>query len=160
MFKNLHAKAQAIIDNYTAHGETIAAAESCTGGLLCSLLAAIPGASAVLDRGMVTYSNQAKMDLLGVDARILETHGAVSAACAEAMVRGVLANGAAAHVGIAITGIAGPSGGSIEKPIGLVFIGLQRRGTEPRMEQYFFAGDRQAIQHLAADNAMNLLLAA
>ncbi len=158
MLFNLHAKAQAIIDNYTARGEVIALAESCTGGLLASLLTAIPGSSAVLDRGLVTYSNQAKMDLLGVPADVLENQGAVSHECAEHMVRGLLAGCPEAQAGVAITGIAGPSGGSAAKPVGLVYLAALRRDGEPKIEQHYFAGDRQAIQHLSADAAMNLLL--
>lgn len=158
MLSSLHAKAQAIIDNYTARGEMIVLAESCTGGLVASLLTSIPGSSAVLDRGLVTYSNQAKMDLLGVPADILETHGAVSRECAEAMVHGLLASCPAAAAGVAITGIAGPSGGSAAKPVGLVYIAAMRKDSELNIEQHYFAGDRQAIQHLSADAAMNLLL--
>ncbi len=159
MLPNLSAKAQAIIDNYTANGEVIAQAESCTGGLVASLLTAIPGASAVLDRALVTYSNQAKMDLLHVPAEILDNHGAVSAKCAATMVRGLLATCPAAHAAVAITGIAGPSGGTTAKPVGLVYIAAMRRGADARTETYHFGGDRQAIQYLAADAAMNLLLA-
>lgn len=158
MLANLHAKAQAIIDNYTARGEIIALAESCTGGLLASLLTSISGSSAVLDRGLVTYSNQAKMDLLGVPADVLETHGAVSRECAEQMVRGLLASCPAAHACVAITGIAGPGGGSAAKPVGLVYIAAMRRDGAPKIEEHYFGGDRQAIQHLSADAAMNLLL--
>lgn len=159
MLPNLHAKAQAIIDNYTARGEMIVLAESCTGGLVASLLTAIPGSSAVLDRGLVTYSNQSKKDLLGVPADILEIHGAVSRECAEAMLHGLLASCPAAQAGAAITGIAGPSGGSATKPVGLVYIATMRRDSTPKIEEHYFGGDRQAVQHLAADAAMNMLLA-
>jgi nicotinamide-nucleotide amidase len=155
MLSNLSAKAQAIIDHYTTRSEIIALAESCTGGLVSSLLTTIPGASTVLDRALVTYSNQSKMDLLGVDTEILETHGAVSAECAEAMVRGLIASCPAANVGIAITGIAGPTGDSAEKPVGLVFIASLRRGAEPQIETHHFGGNREAIQQQAADAAMN-----
>ena len=158
MRQNLEAKAQAIVEQFTARNEMIAAAESCTGGLVCSLITAIPGASAVLERGLVTYTNQAKMDLLKVSAEILDAHGAVSSECAEAMVRGLLVN-SPADVGVAITGIAGPTGGTAHKPVGLVYIAAMRRGGEPKVTEHFFGGDRQAIQHLAADNAMNALLA-
>jgi len=159
MIPNLSAKAQAVIDRYTERGEMIAVAESCTGGLVCSLLTGISGASAVLERGLITYSNQSKMDLLGVPATVLETHGAVSAECAEAMVQGLLTSALAAIGGVAITGIAGPSGGTTSKPVGLVYIAALRRGDSPAVTQHYFGGDRQAIQHLAADAAMNALLA-
>lgn len=158
MLKSLTAKAQAVIDTYTARGEMIAIAESCTGGLVCSLLTGINGASAILDRGLVTYSNQAKMDLLQVPAEVLETHGAVSAQCAEAMVRGLLAACPAIAAGVAITGIAGLAGGTPTKPVGLVYIAAMRRDGQPVIETHHFGGDRQAVQHLAADAAMNGLL--
>ena len=158
MLHALTAKAQAIIETYAARGETIALAESCTGGLVASLLTAIPGASAVLDRGLVTYSNQAKMDLLGVSPDILELHGAVSAKGAAAMVQGLLAHTPAIQAGVAITGIAGPTGSSDEKPVGLVFIAAMRRGAASILETHHFVGDRQTIQQWAADSAMNALL--
>jgi len=158
MLPNLQAKAQAIVEQFTARGEMIALAESCTGGLVCSLITSIAGASAVLERGLITYSNQSKMDLLGVSADILESHGAVSAECAESMVRGLLANAPAVQAGVAITGIAGPTGGTPVKPIGLVHVAVFRRRGDVKMTQHFFGGDREAIQHLAADATMNALL--
>ncbi len=159
MLPNLKAKAQAIVDQFTSRGEMIAVAESCTGGLVCSLVTAIPGASAVLERGLITYSNQSKMDLLAVPATVLETHGAVSAECAEAMVRGLLAAcPPTVQTAVAITGIAGPSGGTPAKPVGLLYIAAARRDGEPAVTQHFFGGDREAVQHLAADAAMNKLL--
>lgn len=158
MLSALTAKARAVIESFSARSEMIALAESCTGGLVCHLLTRIPGASAVLERGLVTYSNQAKVDLLGVPENILETHGAVSAECARAMVRGLLQRTPHVAAGVAITGIAGPAGGTATKPVGMVYIASLRRGEEPRVEDHFFGGDREAIQHLAADAAMNGLL--
>lgn len=98
-------------------------AESCTGGLLAGLLTEIAGSSDVVERGLVTYSNRAKSELLGVDPLLIERLGAVSAEVAEAMARGALTHTPAAHLAIAVTGIAGPGGGSAEKPVGLVYLG-------------------------------------
>ena len=110
-------------------GLTIAAAESCTGGLLTATLTEIPGSSDVVDRGFVTYSNKSKQQLLDVPARVLEKHGAVSRQTAQAMARGVLAR-SPAHLAVAITGIAGPGGGTKAKPVGLVHIAAAaRRGS-------------------------------
>ena len=106
---------------------TLVTAESCTGGLLAGLITAIPGSSEVFERGFVTYSNAAKMEFLGVASGILERHGAVSAETARAMAEGALAHSLAA-IAISITGIAGPGGGSPGKPVGLVYVGLGRRG--------------------------------
>ncbi len=109
-------------------GLTLTTAESCTGGLVAAAITDIPGSSDVFDRGFVTYSNDAKMALLGVSADILAKHGAVSAECAKAMAEGAL-NSAGTSLAISITGIAGPGGGSPEKPVGLVFMAaMDRKG--------------------------------
>lgn len=105
----------------------IATAESCTGGLICAILTAVEGASDVVDRGFVTYSNAAKSDILGVPASLIEDHGAVSGEVAVAMSRGALTAAAPAHVSVAVTGIAGPGGGTPEKPVGLVQLAVARR---------------------------------
>ena len=105
-----------------ARGLRIATAESCTGGLVAGALTAIAGSSDVFDRGFVTYSNEAKAEMLGVDPRLIETHGAVSPETAEAMAKGALAH-ARADIVVAVTGIAGPGGGSAQKPVGLVYFG-------------------------------------
>ncbi|PPD30141.1 MAG: damage-inducible protein CinA [Hyphomicrobium sp.] len=106
---------------------TLATAESCTGGLLSGLLTEIAGSSMVVERGFVTYSNAAKIDLLGVAQSLLDLHGAVSAETAEAMARGALGK-SPAGVAVSVTGIAGPGGGSAEKPVGLVYISAAVRG--------------------------------
>lgn len=113
----------------------IGTAESCTGGLLAACLTAVPRSSAVFERGFVTYSNEAKTEMLGIDPGLIETHGAVSREVASAMAEGVL-NHAPVDLAISITGIAGPGGGSAEKPVGLVFIGAGRRmsGRDPAVE--------------------------
>ena len=123
----------------------IATAESCTGGLIAACLSEIPGASHVLECGLVTYSNAAKTELLGVPAEMIRARGAVSAEVAEAMAVGALAR-AHADVAVSATGIAGPGGGTVEKPVGLVFLGAARRGQAPVHERHLFPGDRGAIR--------------
>ena len=115
----------------------IATAESCTGGLVAGSLTEVPGSSAVVDRGFITYSNAAKQQMLGVSADILRDHGAVSRQTAEAMARGALGN-ADAHIVVSITGIAGPGGGSADKPVGLVhFTVASRNGTLKAVEMRY-----------------------
>lgn len=112
-------------------------AESCTGGLIIAAMTDIPGSSSMVDRGFVTYSNEAKMEMLGVSARTLDAHGAVSSQTAAEMAEGALRN---AHAGIAlaVTGIAGPDGGSAEKPVGLVWFGLAVTGKPVHVENRIF----------------------
>jgi len=119
--------AEQLVSLLKEKGLKISAAESCTGGLFCKLLTDVPGCSAVLDMSAVTYANEVKTALLGVSETILETEGAVSADCAAAMVRGILRL-SGADIGVAITGIAGPGGGSEQKPVGTVFIGVGTPG--------------------------------
>jgi nicotinamide-nucleotide amidase len=108
----------------------IATAESCTGGLVSALLTEIPGSSDVLERGFVTYSNAAKTDVIGVPPDLIAAHGAVSEAVARAMAQGTLAR-SAADIALAVTGVAGPGGGTAAKPVGMVCFGIVRRGREP-----------------------------
>ena len=126
-------------------GEFLATAESCTGGGLAVLLTAVPGSSTWFDRGYVTYSNRAKIEMLGVPAILIATHGAVSEEVARAMAEGAMEHGHA-QVAVAVTGIAGPSGGSPEKPVGTVWIGWSRRGQHTRATRFNFAGNRDAVR--------------
>jgi len=119
-------QAQRIITDFTARGLMVATAESCTGGLIAGALTEISGSSAVVDRGFVTYTNQAKMDMLGVTDATLATHGAVSRETALQMVHGALFRSQAA-MAVAVTGIAGPGGGSVDKPVGLVHLAAKSR---------------------------------
>lgn len=123
---NIEGQAAEIIAAYRDRGWMIATAESCTGGLIAGALTEIAGSSAVVDRGFVTYTNQAKMDLIGVSAATLEVFGAVSKETALQMAQGALMR-SGAEVAVAVTGIAGPGGGSAEKPIGLVHLALKTR---------------------------------
>lgn len=123
-------KAREVVEANRAAGRTIAVAESCTAGLVCAALTEIPGSSDVLEAGFVTYSNQSKMDLLDVSDDVLDTFGAVSIAVAWSMARGALEH-SKADVAVAITGIAGPGGGSERKPVGTVVFARAKRGEDP-----------------------------
>ncbi len=116
-----------LIDRLRAEGIMLVTAESCTGGLISAVLTSVSGSSDVVDRGLVTYSNQAKIDLLGVPEETLEQHGAVSKETAVAMAEGALAHTPAASISIAVTGIAGPGGGSPDKPVGLVHLAAAKK---------------------------------
>jgi nicotinamide-nucleotide amidase len=135
----------------------IATAESCTGGLIAGLLTEIPGSSDVVERGFVTYSNQAKEDLLGVPTDVIHRHGAVSAEVARAMAEGALKH-SLAQLAVAVTGIAGPGGGTAEKPVGLVYLAVIRRGDEAHIKELRL-GDigRGAIRLEAVAEAVKLL---
>ncbi|MBO6719641.1 MAG: CinA family protein [Rhizobiaceae bacterium] len=132
-----------------------ATAESCTGGLIIATLTEIPGSSSMVDRGFVTYSNEAKMEMLGVSKSTLDAHGAVSRETALQMAAGAVAH-SRASIAIAVTGIAGPDGGSAEKPVGLVWFGLCQRGSEPQaMKRVFDNRGRLYVRHETARTALN-----
>lgn len=151
--------ARALIEACTARGLTIAVAESCTGGLICAALTDVPGASRVLDRGFITYSNAAKTELLGVAPDALSAHGAVSAPTAQQMAEGAIKN-SNATLSVAVTGIAGPGGGTADKPVGLVFIAIARRGDSPCVARHVFPGDRDAVRRATVEAALAALLQA
>lgn len=140
-----------------ARGEWLAAAESCTGGWLAQSVTAIAGSSAWFDRGFVTYSNAAKSDMLGVPETTLARHGAVSEAVARAMAQGALAH-SRADWAVAITGIAGPSGGSPEKPVGTVCFAWASRDGGCAAQTCHFAGDRAAVREQAVQRALSGLV--
>jgi nicotinamide-nucleotide amidase len=154
----LAAKADAVLAACRAGGLKVATAESCTGGMVAAALTDIAGSSNVVERGFVTYSNAAKMELLGVPAQMILAHGAVSPEVAEAMALGALAH-APVDLAVSITGIAGPDGATPTKPVGLVFLGIARRHGICHTERHVFAGDRAAIRHAAALRALELLAA-
>ena len=141
-------------------GLKLAAAESCTGGLISALLTEIPGSSAVLERGFVVYSNQAKQEMLGVSEDVLVAHGAVSEPTARAMALGALAH-SGADIAVSVTGIAGPDGGMPTKPVGLVHFACARRdGRTVAIERRFGARGRAAIRLASVETALDLLEAA
>lgn len=136
---------------------TVATAESCTAGLVAGTLTEVPGTSSILDRGFVTYSNQAKQDMLGVSAATLRSHGAVSGETAEEMVRGALAN-APVDLAVSITGIAGPDGGSEEKPVGLVHLAAaSRSGRYAHVEKRFGNIGRAEVRKQSVLQAFRML---
>lgn len=149
--------ASALIASAKTKELQIATAESCTGGLVAAAITAIPGASAVLERGFVTYSNAAKSEMLGVPAELIERKGAVSQEVALAMVDGALKN-SRADIAVAVTGIAGPDGGSEQKPVGLVHIAAAKRGGARLHEEHRF-GDigRAEVQAESAVAALALM---
>jgi nicotinamide-nucleotide amidase len=131
-------------------------AESCTGGGVAFALTEVPGSSQWFERGYVTYSNDSKMQDLGVEPSVLRAHGAVSAAVAEQMLTGAL-RVSGADVGVSLTGIAGPDGGTLEKPVGLVYLAVGRRDGAVRVLRELFAGDRAAVRSAAVAAALRLL---
>lgn len=148
-------QARALLTKLQRLDLTLATAESCTGGLIAGALTAIPGSSATLLGGFVTYSNAMKTRLLGVSEDILEGVGAVSEECARDMAAGAL-QVAGADIAVSCTGIAGPDGGSAEKPVGLVFIGVARRGMGTEVKRFVFPGDRAAIRAATVAAALAL----
>ncbi|OIQ93147.1 nicotinamide-nucleotide amidohydrolase PncC [mine drainage metagenome] len=152
----LDAAARAVLAAAADAGLRLATAESCTGGLVAAALTGIPGSSQCMERGFVTYSNEAKTELLGVPAALIAAHGAVSEAVARAMAAGALAH-ARAEAAVSITGIAGPGGGSPEKPVGTVHFAACRLGGPTLHRQRLFSGDRDAVRLQAALEALDLL---
>lgn len=149
--------ARQVIETAAARGLMIATAESCTGGLVAGALTAVAGSSAVVERGFVTYSNAAKSGLLGVPAALIETHGAVSEPVARAMANGALSH-SAARVSVSVTGIAGPGGGTADKPVGLVHFAAVGPAGEVHAEHRFGDPGREAIRLAAVRVALTLLL--
>lgn len=154
---NINALAEKVVSVYSAARLKIVTAESCTGGLIAAALTDVPGSSAVLERGFVSYSNDAKVEVLGVPPDILEQYGAVSARIAEEMAQGAL-EFSRADVAISVTGIAGPDGGSAEKPVGLVYFGLATRHGMLMHYKCHFSGDRDAVRIQSVTEALNLVL--
>ena len=143
-------------DELKKHHVTIATAESCTGGLLAHTLTNISGSSEYFDQGVISYSNKAKMELLGVPEQVLKTYGAVSKEVATAMATAIQQR-ASVHYGLATTGIAGPTGGSKNKPVGLVYIGISTKETVV-VKRFLFTGDRLTNKESTCTAALQLLL--
>jgi nicotinamide-nucleotide amidase len=151
------ARAAAVLDACRAAGVMVATAESCTGGMIAAALTDIPGSSAVVDRGFVTYSNAAKTDMLGVPGALVEAHGAVSEPVARAMAEGALAR-SAAHVAVSVTGVAGP-GGTARKPEGLVHFACACRWAETaHLQRSFGTIGRGLIRSASVETALVLIL--
>lgn len=150
----LEAMAKAALQACTDRKIMLATAESCTGGMIASMLTDIEGCSAIFDRGFVTYSNESKIEMLGVSNDTLKAHGAVSRETALEMAAGALGR-SRAGIAISVTGLAGPGGGSPEKPIGLVWFGLARDGAEPFAEKHVF--DDRGRDHIRKETTKNAL---
>jgi nicotinamide-nucleotide amidase len=151
--------AEALLAACRSKGIMLATAESCTGGLIAAALTAIAGSTDVFDRGFVPYSNDAKNQMTGVPVQLIENHGAVSEEVVRAMAEGTLAQSRAA-IAVAVTGVAGPGGGSAVKPAGLVCFGLARTGKPTLTERHVFSGDRTAIRAAIVDHAFKMIRAA
>ena len=145
-----------VLDLCKRRGLMVATAESCSGGLVAAALTAVPGSSAVVERGFVTYSNDAKAEMLGVPMAVIADSGAVSEPVARAMAEGALVH-SRAHLAVAVTGIAGPDGGSPQKPVGLVHFAAARRGGTTTARHHVFGGDRDAVRAQAVETALAML---
>jgi len=153
------AQAEAVLAACRAARLRVATAESCTGGLIAASLTAIAGSSDVVERGFVTYSNEAKTALVGVPAALIANHGAVSEPVARAMAEGAL-DRSLAEIAISVTGVAGPGGGSAEKPVGLVWFGCARKGRPTVTTHHIFPGDRAEVRRATVARALELVRAA
>ena len=153
---DIEADADALLQACRERGLTVVTAESCTGGLVAGSLTAIAGSSDVVDRGFVTYTNDAKHEVLGVPTALLEAHGAVSEPVARAMAEGALAH-ARGSLAVAVTGIAGPGGATPTKPVGLVHFAAARRDGRTIAEHHVLPGDRTAVRVASVRVALGLL---
>lgn len=145
-----------IISRLVKKGLSLAVAESCTGGLVCHKITQTPGASETFREGIICYSNESKIKRLGIPAKLLSRYGAVSPQVCKLMVQNV-GRQASANIGLAVTGIAGPDGGSSQKPVGLVFIGLYINN-KVAIKRFIFKGSRARIKEQAANTALKMLI--
>jgi nicotinamide-nucleotide amidase len=155
----LLAQAEELLETFRSRRVKVVTAESCTGGLIAATLTAIAGSSDVVDRGFVTYSDTSKTAMLGVPPGLIVSVGAVSEAVARRMAEGALAR-SVADIAVSVTGIAGPGGGSAEKPVGLVWFGLASRRRSTASVRFVFHGDRTAVRRATVAQALLLLRAA
>jgi nicotinamide-nucleotide amidase len=154
--KHVIDRAAEIVARCRGAGLMVATVESCTGGLVSAVLTAVPGSSDVVDRGLVTYSNEAKTALADVPPALIEAYGAVSAEVAAAMARGGLAR-SNAQIAVAVTGIAGPGGGTRDKPVGLVHFACAREGRDVALHREVFRGDRAAVRQASVLRALDMI---
>lgn len=154
---DLSSRAAELLGLCRTKGLTVATAESCTGGLISALLTSLAGSSDVFERGFATYSNEAKAACLGVSMKMIEKHGAVSEDVVTAMAEGALAH-SEAGLSVSVTGIAGPGGGTEDKPVGLVYIGSALEGHATIAEKHLFLGDRDAVRRHSVEAALTLLI--
>ena len=152
-------RVQRLADALRARGWRLAAAESCTGGLIAAACTSVAGSSDWFERGFVTYSNAAKAESLGIDPALIAAHGAVSEPVARAMAEGALAH-SRADLAVAVTGIAGPGGGSADKPVGMVWLALARHGAATLAQRLQLPGDRTAVRERTVERALDGLIEA
>ncbi len=152
----VQAQAASLLARCRAAGVMVATAESCTGGLVAASLTAVADSSMVVDRGFVTYSIAAKTELLGVPAALIAAEGAVSEAVARAMAEGALLR-SHAQLAVSVTGLAGPGGGTAEKPVGLVWLACAHRGHDTVAARHVFPGDRASVRRAAVAAALGML---
>ena len=152
-------EAEALLAACRSKGIMLATAESCTGGLIAAALTAIAGSSDVVDRGFVTYSNEARNQMVGVPMPLIEAHGAVSEQVAAAMAEGALVR-SRATIAVSVSGLAGPGGGSADKPVGLVCFGLARKGRPVATDRQVFSGDRGGIRSATVAHAFKMIRSA
>ncbi|MAK13746.1 MAG: damage-inducible protein CinA [SAR116 cluster bacterium] len=147
-----------IVTSLKQSGMRICCAESCTGGMIAAAITDIAGSSAVFSRGFVTYSNQAKINMLGVKPETLNLYGAVSGQTVSEMASGAItASEDEADFAVAVSGIAGPDGGTVEKPVGLVYICVLKKGEVGQVTRYVFDGDRQSVRTQTVENALKTI---
>ncbi|MCH1428907.1 MAG: CinA family protein [Alphaproteobacteria bacterium] len=147
-----------IVTSLKQSGTRICCAESCTGGMIAAAITDIAGSSAVFSRGFVTYSNQAKINMLGVKPETLTLYGAVSGQTVSEMASGAItASEDEADFAVAVSGIAGPDGGTVEKPVGLVYICVLKKGEVGQVTRYVFDGDRQSVRTQTVENALKTI---
>ncbi|HYC12869.1 MAG TPA: CinA family protein [Stellaceae bacterium] len=159
MARDFFSLAKTILEECRRRALKLATAESCTGGMVVAALTDIAGSSDAVERGFVTYSNEAKTELLGVHAGLIASYGAVSAEVAAAMAEGAVSH-APVDLAVSITGIAGPGGATPTKPVGLVYFGVLRKGRAVKTERHVFPGDRAVVREAATQRALELLLEA
>ncbi len=155
--RSLAAEAVRVLDACRRRALKLATAESCTGGLIAAMLTEIAGSSDVVERGFVTYSNEAKIELLAVPQKAIATHGAVSETVARAMAEGALRR-SRADIAVSVTGIAGPTGGTADKPVGLVHLACARRGRKTLHRRMIFSGSRASVRRQSVACAFALIL--
>ena len=159
LFPSLTARAEQLLAACRNNNIKIATAESCTGGLIAGCLTAVAGSSDVVERGFITYSNEAKSEMLGVPAELILRVGAVSEEVSRAMAEGALEH-SRAQLTVAVTGVAGPGGGTAEKPIGLVHLSCSRKDGATRHERHMYEGDRDAVRWATVEAAVDMALPA
>lgn len=158
MNADINACVHAVAERLLARNAQLAVAESCTGGMIAAACTDVAGSSGWFERGFVTYSNAAKIELLGVPAALLATHGAVSAQVVEAMLVGTLIH-SSADWAMAVSGVAGPGGGTPDKPVGTVYIGWLQRAGQPDVQRFALGGDRAAVRRASLAAALDGLQA-